>query len=307
MVDPTPNKFLREPANGSNLNVWDVPVNGNTTIIDNSFGGNAYVQLTNAPVSLSSGQYQNVFLTFYGANTVPIDVTIPHVGSFYKVQNLTTNASNYVRITTGTGQIVGIPPGENTEIFVDTASSAPGVKYCSLDAVGTYWDYAGSSVPGWVDACTVPPYLNCDGTAFSSATYPILATILGGVTLPDSRGRYRASLNQGQSRITSGSSTGGVDANTLFASGGAQTTTLSSQNAPPILITDPGHTHSLNFNPFSGKNFGADPTNILNSILSSGYTTNSNVTGISAGNATPTNFSNLPPTYVGGITMVRSA
>jgi hypothetical protein len=43
----------------------------------------------------------------------------------------------------------------------------------------------GSSVPSWISECTVPPYLVCDGTAFSSAIYPSLAAIIG--PLPDAR------------------------------------------------------------------------------------------------------------------------
>src|SRR6185436_545456 len=170
------------------------------------------------------------------------------------------------------------------------------------------------SVPRWVSGCSIPPYLNCDGTAFSSAAFPALADILGGTTLPDARGRYRATLNQGQSRITTGTSLGGIDGNTLLASGGAQVTTLSSDNLPPVPITDPGHKHTITSSnglnspsaagqaPLSNVNVGS--TGTATTALG---VTNWSTTGITAGSTSPANFSRLPPSYIGGITMIRSA
>lgn len=37
-------------------------------------------------------------------------------------------------------------------------------------------------------------FLECDGSTFTSSTYPALTRILGGTTLPDIRGRVRADL-----------------------------------------------------------------------------------------------------------------
>lgn len=301
----TPNKNLEQPARGSNVGVWDTPVNSNTGIIDNSFGGVATVPLVNTPVTLSPAQYQCVFLTFTGAISANVPITLPAVGSFYTVINQTTNSSAFIvtMLTTAAGsQTIGLPPGAVTEIFTDGAN----VKFRSLPHVGSYWDYAGSSVPAWISACTVPPWLNCDGTAFSSATYPALAALLGGVSTPDHRGRYRFPLNQGTGRITSGSSTGGIDGNTIFASGGSQVSTLSSQNIPPVPITDPTHTHNVTAG-FTGVGGGgalaAGGTAVQNvNILSA-----ASATGISAGSTSPTNFSNLPPSFAHGLTFIRAA
>jgi hypothetical protein len=323
----TTNKNLEQPARGDYVGTWDTPVNSNTGIIDNSFGGVATVALTNSNVTLSAGQYQNVFLVFTGAISANIAITFPAVGSFYTVQNLTSNTSAFylTAVTTAsTGQGIGLPPGEAVEIFTDGTN----VKFRNLARVGSLWEYVGSSVPSWVSQCTVPPYLNCDGTSFSSATYPVLSAILGGTTLPDLRGRYRATLNQGTGRITSGTSTGGVDGNTNLATGGSQTTTLSSENAPPIplSITDPGHTHFVTNSDLTAANTAVSTTNYVaqgwqpagsdlgyalrgdNDAADVGLSSPS-TTGISitAGSTSPTNFSNLPPTAVVGITMIRAA
>jgi hypothetical protein len=302
----TANKFLEQPARGSNVGVWDTPVNGNTGIIDNSFGGVATIALGGSPVVLSSAQYQCVFLVFNGALSANVAVTFPAVGSFYTIQNLCTASSAFIvtaKTTAGGSQQIGLPFGEACDVFTDGSN----VKYRDIGRVGTYWDYAGSSVPSWVTACTVPPYLNCDGTSFSSATYPQLATILGGTTLPDLRGRYRAYLNQGTGRITSG--TGGIDGNTILASGGVQGVTLSSQNIPPVPINDPGHTHSLtngtNILAFSA---GVGPEGINPGINAPivNITVNSNTTGISAGNNSPTAVATLPPSAIGGLSLIRA-
>lgn len=303
MVDPTTvNKFLNQPLRGSDVGVWDTPVNANMGIIDNSFGGTATIPLVNTPVTLSPSQYQCVFLVFTGAISANVPITLPAVGSYYTIQNLTSNTSTFgitMLTTAAGGQTIGIPPGEPCEIFTDGTN----VKYRNLGRVGTYWDYAGSSVPAWISACTVPPFLNCDGTAFSSATYPILATILGGTTLPDSKGRFRATLNQGSARITSGSSTGGIDGDTLLAVGGSQTTTLSSQNIPPVPYVDPGHVHTYD-KPIAGV---AGPVGGTLGGFTPGTNTGSATVGITIGSTSPTNFPNLPPAYVGGITMIRAA
>lgn len=206
--------------------------------------------------------------------------------------------------TTASGEVICAPPWGPTVVISDGTN----VRYMSLPPIGSFWDYAGSSVPNWVSGCTVPPYLNCDGSTFSATTYPALAVVLASTTLPDSRGRFRAALNQTTGRITSGSSTGGVDGNTNAASGGSQTTTLSAAN-----VDLPAHTHALQGNWQNLSSAGATVTvpvavtgftffgSTLTSTYALGYTNTYTSTF-----ASPTNFSNIPPAYVGGITMVRA-
>ncbi len=306
MVTYTTNTGLAKPANSSYVGTWDVPVNSNSDILDGIIGTQTTISPLSGTTTLSTAQFQTAFLTFTSTLSGNCTIVFPQgQGKTFTVQHRATNSSLYtitLQTTVAGGEDVACPPKEAFDILSDGTN----IRFRSLGRVGEYWDYIGSSVPNWVTACTVPPYLNCDGTTFSSATYPALTTILGGTTLPDSRGRYRATLNQGQSRITSGTSTGGVDGNTLLATGGSQTTTLSSQNVPPVPITDPGHLHTLN-GYYAGDKTGSQ-TN-AGGNLGSGLSSNTNtvVTGITAGSTSPTNFSNLPPTYIAGITMIRSA
>lgn len=308
----TPNKALEQPARGSNVGVWDTPVNANMGIIDNSFGGVATIPLVATDVTLSPSQYQCTFITLTGALSANVSVIFPPVGSFYTIQNLTTNTSAFqvTLKTTAGGQVIGAPWGETVDIMTDTSHT----RYKNFGRVGTYWDYAGSSTPAWVTLCSVPPYLMCDGGVFSSAIYPTLFTVLGGGVLPDARGRTRFNLNGGTARLTS---TGGIDGDTRLAAGGSGTgLTVAQANLPAITIvssvTDPGHTHIGTANSLSGGAGGsATPSGAAGGGASTfGVTISSCTTGITVntplgGSGTP--LASVSPGFVGGICMIRAA
>jgi len=313
MVDPTTtNLIMAQPIRASDVGTWDVPVNGNTGILDQAFGGVTTLALTNSPVTLTTSQAQNSVIRLTGTLTGNVAITMASIYKFWTVDNQLVNSpSSYCAtiLSTGGSVIIGCPPG-NTDIYYDGTS----VKYRNLDKLGEYWDYVGSTVPSWVTACTNKPYLNCDGTVISSATYPQLVNLLGTTTLPDSRGRYRAALNQTTGRITS---SGGVDGNTAYAAGGIQnqSVTIGTSNLPAsIPYKDPGHTHaltgasnSLNAS-ISGVTWpggtGGGTLTIGISSATVGITINPSTSAVGTGNAVF--LASLPPSYVGGITMVRT-
>jgi microcystin-dependent protein len=222
------------------------------------------------------------------------------MGGFYSVINSISNPTAFtVQIQSlAGGQIVGLPPAQ----FQDILSDGTNIKLRNLPPIGTYWDFIGTSIPNWVTACTVPPYLYCNGGSFSAVTYPYLNTLLGGTVLPDMRGRAKASFNDGTGRITSG--TGGIDGNTIGAAGGVQTVTLSSQNVPPVPYTDPGHVHFVQGTGGGGGTSGLQGNDGGGAI--GGSNTNTASIGITIGNASPSAFSILPPMAVSGITMIRA-
>jgi hypothetical protein len=283
--------------------------------IDAALGTVQSISLAAGAVTLSTAQTRSAALNFNGALPSAVTVTIPSLssspatiisGRTFTVQNQCSNSSAFtvtLKSTVAGQQSICLPPYEVVDVILEgtNSSQAGSVKFRNLGRVGSAWDYFGSSVPSWVSGCTVPPYLNCDGTTFSSATYPALTVVLGGTTLPDSRGRVRATLNQTTSRLLS--SNGGLDGNTNLSGGGADTTTLSSLNIPPVLITDPGHTHPIGT--FSNANLtvGVTPVLTTGSVSISSIAT----TGITAGSTSPTLFSNVQPTYVGGLTLIRAA
>lgn len=301
---------LEKPAAGDQVGTWGTAsINPDLDVIDAGMGQTTTISAAGGSVVLSGTQFRCAEIVINSTLLASITLTFPtsFTGPYTIFHNATGSSAFIITLTTtaASAQAICAPPGELVDVFNDGTS----LRYKNLGRIGSILDTMLSSMPNWVDGCAVKPYLNCDGSAVSSATHPVLVS--QGITiLPDLRGRYRATLNQGTGRITSGSSTGGVDGDTRSASGGSQTTTLSSQNMPPVLITDPGHTHPVTITPLV-QNENVDGTDIPGgtgaSLGSHTYTSCSATTGITAGNSSPTNFSNLPPTAMGGITMIRAA
>lgn len=310
----TPNINLEEPARGDYVGTWDTPVNANETLTDLVVGGATTIALNNSPVILASAQFQCKTITFNSTLTGNVAITFPtSFKKSYEVYHTCTGSSAFV-ITLGTtaagGQVICASPGE----IIDVLNDGTNLRFKSLGRVGSYWDYAGSSVPAWVSGCTIPPYLNCDGTTFAAATFPQLAVILGSTTLPDSKGRVRATLNQGTTRLLS--SNGGVDGNTNLSGGGSDGITLSASQIPTIFS---GGTSSgingggglripvatsgeadLSFSP------GGSGTHVP---IATGWTFSSSLSGGAAVTSTNTgggSHFNVQPTYVAGLTLIRT-
>lgn len=227
----TNTKNLERVGRGDQVGVWDTPENSNWTVVDSALAGVTVIALNNSPVVLSPAQYQNNVIAFNSTLTGNVAITFP--SSFigpYNISNNCTGIGSFtitLQTTVVGGLAVGVPPGAfSCTVFNDGAS----IYFIGGDRIGTYWDYAGSSVPNWVSACSVPPYLNCDGSGFPAGVYPQLATILGTTVLPDRRGTAGYTLNQGTARITAAS--GGLDGNAIFATKTTQTVVIDTSNLP---------------------------------------------------------------------------
>ncbi len=299
----TPNVQLEEPARGDQVGVWDTPVNGNMTTLDLVVGGIATVPLTNANVVLSAAQYKARNITFTGALSATCAITFPtSFTKSYEVQNLCSGSSAFlIQLLNGVGQSVCIPPGE----IVDVVNDGTNIKFKNLGRIGEYCDVAYGAIPNWVAACSVPPYLLCNGTTFSSATYPVLNVLLSGTTLPDARGRARYAFDAGTGRI----STVIGAPNTVGGAGGDQLLQVHSHaNTATANVTDPGHVHSHGVVSVGDAFQGG-----INPLPDQATNTGSAVTGITVGvvmsnaNAGSGGAQNMPPVYIGGITMIRAA
>lgn len=304
----TPNKNLEQPPRGSDVGTWDTPVNANMGVIDNSFGGTATIALTNSPVTLSPSQYQCMFINFTGTITANILISFPFVGSCYTVENQTVGNFTVTLATTVAGsQVICAPPGEVTDIKTD--GNTGHVKFRNLGRIGTYEDFAIATgvVPSWITGCTIPPYLYCNGAVFSSAAYPILTGMLGGTTLPDHRGRFRFMGNDGTARITTAQ--GGIDGNTLLASGGLATVTLSSANMPNynLDVNDPTHVHPQQGNTLLLTGPTAVRGDLSNFTVNAGGTTQPAATGITVNSAGGGQaFPTVPPAFCAAIALIRA-
>lgn len=295
----SPNIQLEQPARGDQSSTWETPVNSNATVMDLCCGGNSAIALAGVNVILSSTQYRSRTITLTSTLTASVSLTLPT--SFvksYEILNLCTGSSAFtvtLKTTATGGQVICAPPGETSYVL----NNAGNISFRNLGRVGEYWDHAGSSVPSWVSGCTVPPYLNCDGTTFSSSTYPQLAITLGTTTLPDSKGRTRFVLNQGTARVSTAIS--GINGDVLFASGGNEAMHQHNHG-----VTDPTHTHGHNANANTVA-LGQDAGGVFNSPTPNAGTISNAFTGITINNNGAGGTQNMSPAYIGGVTMIRAA
>lgn len=321
MSDPTTtNRSLYVPTRGSNVGTWDTPINANFTAIDTLFGGVTSIAVSSSNVTLSTSQCQNAVIRLTGTLSANIDVIFPTAAAIYTVENLTTGAY-YVRCKMASGNAIGVPQGVPTQVFTDGTDT----KFWNPPMPGTYWDYAGGAVPAWITACTVQPWVSCDGSAISRTTYAYLYSILGttwGVgdgsttfNLPDLRNRARVSV--GGSRLTSAGS--GIDGAAVGSVGGAQNVTLSTSNLPAhthpfsaTTSTDGSHIHNIAATATSGLRLDGGNPGFYAFGSGTGFNTasagshNHTVSGTtsSTGSGAATNVTQ--PTAVAGITLIKT-
>lgn len=313
----TANCALITPSTGSLPGAWgEQAVNPNMVALDGLLRGAAVVSLANSNVTLTAppgsivpspgpNQSQNALIQFTGMISANIEVAFPLPGPYYLLNSCTGNF--YVRAKGGSGNVVGLPPGQAVTIF----SNGTDMSYISLPPPGSYWDYAGGSVPAWIGACTVAPWKACDGSILNIADWPQLYAIVGaayggnGLTtfgLPDFRNRAFYMLDTGTptNRITTAGS--GIGGTTLGASGGDQ---LMQQHLHTI--TDPGHPHKISNSSRIDGTFqtSGGSVNGINMDGGSGVTINTAVTGISVNNAGSGASQNMPPALIGGIKFIR--
>jgi len=311
MADPqTTNRSYNVPVTGSDVGTWGVSLNENFSKIDNNLGGLLILTLSNTTISLSPTQAQYGTIQCTGNVTVdPIYIVFPaNVTGWWTIGNFTTGVATF-GITSATGNsAIFMPPGEFTQICIGDSSNP---QYMSLGGrIGSYLDLCTTTVPSWITSCSVPPYLNCTGATFSSATYPVLANFLGGTTLPDLRGRGRFYMNQTTNRITSANS--GIDGNTLLSSGGNELIQGHTHNASGTTGTE-SQTHS-----HSGVVVGGTPSTtgggaftVVGSLITgdtnSESRTHTHTFNITTGSTGAGNSQNMPPAVMSGICLIRAA
>uniref|UniRef100_UPI0005B7F462 tail fiber protein n=1 Tax=Bradyrhizobium sp. Ai1a-2 TaxID=196490 RepID=UPI0005B7F462 len=190
-------------------------VNGNATMLDTILGGVGSIAVNPGDNhALTAAEIVNGTISVTGALTSSATITFPAgVMGWWTIENLCTGPGVLLAAVASGTEAIGLPPGEISDIQVHGTT----VRYRNLGRVGSYLDIAAGTVPAWITASTIPPYLNCVGQAFSAATYPALAQFLGRTTLPNFIGTLPAILNQGSGVIEA--ARGGVDGDTLFARG----------------------------------------------------------------------------------------
>lgn len=335
MADPTTgNVVLFVPARGADPGTWDVPVNSNSTALDGYLGGVQTIAVSNASFALTApagvvtagagpNQSQNAVLSFTGTLTAPVQITLPLPG-FYIVENLTSGNFVLSFKALGSGQVIAIDQGESVHIY----NNGTNVRFVNFGRIGHLEIWAGlSALPAWIAACTVPPYILCDGSIYNFSTYPYLgARLLGafggnGITtfgVPDLRGRMAIPYDGTGTRITTAGS--GLNGQTLGAALDAQTITLTSPNLPPYtpagtIAGTAGATNGkdvvTSILGFSSINAVGGGSALFNSASDPTQVPTLTVTATFAGTAAPgqisTPINNVQPSQVTGIAVIRAA
>ena len=117
--------------------------------------------------------------------------------------------------------------GEEVAGVSDAVTTAISTAVSQAMPVGVITAYWGTVAPA--------NWLLCDGTSFSSVTYPALAAHLGGTTLPNLKGKVIVSLDAAQTEF-----------DTLGETGGAKTVTLTTAQLASHNHTQNSHNHTQN-------------------------------------------------------------
>ena len=147
----TTSKHLEKPANGADVNTWDVPLNGNSDAIDACFGGLTSLNATSVSgnVTLSSTQYRPPIVEITGTLTGNISYQLPaNVGGFWAIFNNTSGAfSIQLASQTGAGSVLTLPQGYTTFAICDGTNVGLGTTTVGSAAGATnYVQYNASGV-----------------------------------------------------------------------------------------------------------------------------------------------------------------
>lgn len=236
----TVNILLQVPTRGSFAGTWDIPNNGDFNSLDGWLGGVASISLSNSNVTLTKPtgtvtagggptQAENAVLKLTGTLTGNVVITLPLPGK-YIVKNGCTVGAFYVQVRAlGTGNVIGIPDGRAVTVWNDGTDA----DFVDTPEVGSALDLHcnTTTLPAWMTACSVLPYLIKNGSVHTAALYPALAARLGstyggnGATtfgVPDELSRIRLPVDSSGSagRITTAIC--GINGTTFGSAGGDQ-------------------------------------------------------------------------------------
>lgn len=314
----TVNRALITPTTGSLPNAWGTSaLNVNFTSMDGIVGGVQTVSLSASNVSLTASttsitpgagpfQADNFLIKFTGTISTNVVVTFPMPG-FYIVSNNCVGNFWVKARASGTGNVIGLPPGKAIHIWTDGTNC----DFANMPDVGSFMDLAVSTTPVWFNACTVLPWLLCDGSTYSTASYTALAAMLGSTFggngsstfgVPDLQSRVRVALaTAGVGRITFG--VAGFTSTVWGAAGGSQNPQTHSHAAS---VTDPGHTHNYTTNDTTSSGTAGGTTQYMRNPTLTATVSGTTGISVSIGSSGSGSSGNMQPTLVHGITLIKT-
>jgi hypothetical protein len=211
----TTNKGLNQPANGSNVDTWDVPVNNNFGWIDQAFGSTTALNATSGSATLADTQYRSLALAVSGAIAANVTYTIPtSVGGQWIVYNTTTDSAGgpwTITIASGGGGTSVVIQRNKATIIVSDGTNIRSV---------------------YAEAVTATP-------AFPSGT----AMLFVQTSAPTGWTKSTTHDNKALRIVSGAASSGGTTGFTSVFT--ARTITTSNMPAHTHGVTDPGHTHTF--------------------------------------------------------------
>ena len=161
----TTNKRLEKPANGDDVDTWDVPVNANSDDIDTALGGTRTLTVTgqSGVVALAVADYRPLFWNVAGVLTANVNYQLPSgVGGQWVVYNGATGAFTLTFSSAGGGTSYVVPAGVRTILFSDGTNVALSINTAAGIA---------PSVPNYLTGFTVSyPSTSVFGVAAGSAS-----------------------------------------------------------------------------------------------------------------------------------------
>jgi hypothetical protein len=148
----TTNKDLEKPGNGDYTDEWNVPVNGDLTIVDIAIGGKITYNATAGSQTLSTYNHSTKVLDTYsyiplyvliqGAIAAPVTYTVPSgVGGQWILKNSTTDSAGGPHAVTwasaGGGTSVALPRGSSVVVFSDGTNISLSNNVATTNSVST--------------------------------------------------------------------------------------------------------------------------------------------------------------------------
>lgn len=184
----TTNVHLEKPANGDDVNTWDVPINADWDVVDTVVGGYTSVNVVAATgtVALTLTQYRPRILVFSGALTANVNYQLPSgIGGTWSAFNNASGAFTITLSSAGGGTTVTLPQGYSVIVFCDGTNVRLATPI-STGAAGsnTQVQYnSGGSFAGATGLTTDGTSLTSTGTITAAGFVgPLTGNVTGNVT-----------------------------------------------------------------------------------------------------------------------------
>jgi len=120
----TTNKSIEKPGNGDYVDTWNVPLNGDMDIVDQSLGGTTSLNATGGSATLTVSQYRSLIISVAGAMSANVVYTLPAgIGGQWIVRNTTTDSVGgpwtITVASAGGGASVPVLRGFSTLVYSD--------------------------------------------------------------------------------------------------------------------------------------------------------------------------------------------